>query len=121
MILLLQSLSSLKQLYTMHMDIHERYRTEVHGEVVARFNERFLLSLSNHSRCLVVDDSLTVLPISASTLSVDPVAKNQKFAGDDELEELKDKLKDTQPVSCLLSLCKTLDQVSNDFFLNLGN
>jgi len=39
-ILLLTNLTSLKQLYTMHMDIHDRYRTDAHGEVVARFNER---------------------------------------------------------------------------------
>jgi len=75
-------------------------------------NSRFLLSLSVNSRCLVVDDQLTVLPVSASTLNVEPVNKVQNFAGDEELTELKDRLKDTQPVSCLLNLCKTLDQVS---------
>lgn len=39
-VLLLRSISSLRQLYTMTMDVHERYRTEAHKEVVARFNER---------------------------------------------------------------------------------
>lgn len=40
-VLLLQSVSSLRQLYAMSMDVHERYRTEAHTDVVCRFNERF--------------------------------------------------------------------------------
>lgn len=39
-IFLLRSLTSLKQLYTLTMDVHERFRTEAHQDVVARFNER---------------------------------------------------------------------------------
>lgn len=39
-IILLRSLQSLKQLYTLTMDVHERFRTEAHQDVVARFNER---------------------------------------------------------------------------------
>jgi N-acetyltransferase 10 len=30
------------QLYTMTMDVHARFRTEAHGHVVARFNERYV-------------------------------------------------------------------------------
>lgn len=39
-VFLLRSLNSLKQLYTLTMDVHERFRTEAHQDVVARFNER---------------------------------------------------------------------------------
>ena len=39
-VLLLRSVNSLKQLHTMAMDIHARYRTEAHSDVVGRFNER---------------------------------------------------------------------------------
>lgn len=39
-VVLLRSLTSLKQLYTLTMDVHERFRTEAHQDVVARFNER---------------------------------------------------------------------------------
>lgn len=39
-VFLLQSLNSLKQLYTLTMDVHERFRTEAYQDVVARFNER---------------------------------------------------------------------------------
>jgi hypothetical protein len=63
-VLLLKGMKSLKQLYTMSMDVHSRYRTEAHDDVTARFNERFILSLGSCESCLVVDDELNVLPIS---------------------------------------------------------
>ena len=63
-LLLLKGMKSLKQLYTLSMDIHSRYRTEAHDDVTARFNERFILSLGSCESCLVVDDELNVLPIS---------------------------------------------------------
>jgi N-acetyltransferase 10 len=50
----------------MTMDVHNRFRTEAHKDVVARFNERFLLSLAQCSAALVVDDELNVLPISTA-------------------------------------------------------
>jgi N-acetyltransferase 10 len=46
-VLLLSTMTSLKQLYTLTMDCHNRYRTEAHKTVVPRFNERFILSLTN--------------------------------------------------------------------------
>jgi N-acetyltransferase 10 len=64
-VLLLKTMQSLKQLYTMSMDVHARYRTESHQDTVARFNERFILSLGGCDTCLVVDDELNVLPLSA--------------------------------------------------------
>lgn len=78
-ILLLKTISSLKQLYTMSMDVHKRYRTDSHQDIVCRFNERLILSLADCSRCLVLDDNLTVLPISSKTAdiqSVDNVSRN---------------------------------------------
>ena len=53
---LLNQITSLRQLYTMTMDVHTRYRTEAHQDVVARFNERFILSLSSCKKCVIVDD-----------------------------------------------------------------
>ena len=72
-VLLLRTMDSLRQLYTMSMDVHARYRTEAHQDVVARFNERFLLSLGNLDACLVVDDELNVLPLSARANDIRPV------------------------------------------------
>lgn len=40
-VVLLESVQSLNQLYSMTMDVHARYRTEFHKNVVGRFNERF--------------------------------------------------------------------------------
>ena len=72
--MLLSTMNSLKQLYTMCMDAHTRYRTQSHFDVVARFNERFLLSLTSCETCLVLDDELNVLPLSAGK-NVVPVIK----------------------------------------------
>ena len=72
MVLLLRSVRSLQQLYTMTMDVHARYRTDGTsgggGVLVPRFNERFLLSLAQCHNCLVCDDELNVLPLSRTAL-----------------------------------------------------
>jgi len=112
--ILLQSVASLKQLYTMTMDVHSRYRTESHQEVVARFNERFILSLSSCNKCLVIDDQLRILPISlqsSNITAVTPKTKEDSMTKEEvELRELKDSLQDTQPVGSIVNQCKTLDQ-----------
>ncbi|CDS09759.1 hypothetical protein LRAMOSA02436 [Lichtheimia ramosa] len=112
-VLLLKSMSSLKQLYTMTMDVHSRYRTEAHSEIVARFNERFILSLGNSENCLVVDDELNVLPISKGK-HVKPLplksGDEAKTEEEMELEELKESLADTEPVASLVKGTKTIDQ-----------
>ncbi|XP_034951913.1 RNA cytidine acetyltransferase [Chelonus insularis] len=110
-VFLLQSVNSLKQLYTMNMDVHRRFRTEAHKDVVCRFNERFLLSLTSCNRCLVVDDQLRIIPISSQTLKIEPVVKSAIVNEQtQELNELKNSFQDTQPVSSLLNCCKTADQ-----------
>jgi N-acetyltransferase 10 len=118
-ILLLQTLTSLKQLYTMTMDVHSRYRTEGHHDAVARFNERFLLSLAGCETCLVVDDQLNVLPLSAaaSINELKPI-NNESIEGlrtpeEIELEKLKAQLGEdpkNKVTSKLINLAKTLDQ-----------
>lgn len=115
------------------MDVHQRFRTEAHQDVVPRFNERFLLSLASckryslyhhkyifHNfhcfisccpRCLVVDDQLAVLPVASHNLHVTPVEASQEVTeSEGELNELKTQLRDTQPVGNLVNCCKTLDQ-----------
>ncbi|XP_059479969.1 RNA cytidine acetyltransferase [Neocloeon triangulifer] len=111
-ILLLKSVESLRQLYTMSMDVHERFRTEAHQDVVCRFNERFLLSLSSNKRCLVVDDQLSVLPLSSHVLNLEPVGEVPIPESENELLTLKESLQDTQPVGALANICQTLDQAS---------
>ncbi|KAL1848640.1 N-acetyltransferase 10 [Paecilomyces lecythidis] len=113
-LLLLKGMKSLKQLYTLSMDIHSRYRTEAHDDVVARFNERFILSLGSCDSCLVVDDELNVLPISGGK-NVKPLpppdaTSDGKSATQKELQEIKESLADSQPVGSLVTLAKTVDQ-----------
>ncbi|CEP11228.1 hypothetical protein [Parasitella parasitica] len=111
-VLLLKSMNSLKQLYTMTMDVHSRYRTEAHSDIIARFNERFILSLGSCETCLVVDDELNVLPISAGK-NVKPLAikqSDEKSAEEVELAELKESLADTEPVGSLVKCTRTIDQ-----------
>lgn len=111
-VILLKSMTSLKQLYTMSMDIHSRYRTEAHDDVVARFNERFLLSLGSCSNCLVVDDELNVLPISGGKhiKRLPPKDDDELSPKAQELKELKESLADVEPAGNLVSLAKTINQ-----------
>ncbi|OXB63228.1 hypothetical protein ASZ78_006517 [Callipepla squamata] len=113
-VILLRTMNSLKQLYTMTMDVHSRYRTEAHQDVVGRFNERFILSLASCKNCIVIDDQLNILPISSHVANITPVPPQSQEDSlrpqDLELKELKESLQDTQPVGVLVDECKTLDQ-----------
>ncbi|RKP09881.1 putative nucleolar ATPase Kre33 [Thamnocephalis sphaerospora] len=111
-VLLLRTMSSLRQLYTMTMDVHSRYRTEAHDDVTARFNERFILSLGSCENCLVLDDELNVLPISLgrNTKPLPPAKPDEVPEHVRELKELKESLADTQPVGALVNSARTLDQ-----------
>uniref|UniRef100_A0A1I8C298 RNA cytidine acetyltransferase n=1 Tax=Meloidogyne hapla TaxID=6305 RepID=A0A1I8C298_MELHA len=112
-VLLLQNMHSLKQLYTLTMDVHKRYRTELHSEIIPRFNERFTLSLSTCSNCFVIDDHLNVLPIFSNALNITPLhpnQKNDKSPKQLELQQLKQSLGDSKPIGPLLAKCKTYCQ-----------
>ena len=111
-LLLLQGMQSLKQLYTLSMDIHSRYRTEAHADVTARFNERFILSLGSCESCLVVDDELNVLPISGgkNVRQLPPPNPEEEPPIHQKLEEIKSSLADNKPVGPLVKLTKTVDQ-----------
>ena len=113
-ILLLKGMNTLKQLYTLSMDVHSRYRTEAHNDAVSRFNERFILSLGSCESCLVVDDELNVLPVSGGkfTKQLPPPDEttNHKTQEMQELEKIKDRLRDSEPVGSLVALAKTVDQ-----------
>lgn len=112
-VLLLKGMNSLKQLYTLSMDVHSRYRTEAHEDVVARFNERFILSLGSCDSCLVIDDEMNVLPISGGKgvkgLPA-PDLDQPKTETQIELESIKEQHEDRQPTGSLISLAKTVDQ-----------
>ncbi|KAG6837179.1 hypothetical protein H0H93_013406 [Arthromyces matolae] len=110
-VLMLKTMTSLRQLYTMTMDVHARYRTSSHDAVVARFNERFILSLGSCDDCLVLDDELNVLPLSRGKDIVpidDSIGKNKEV--ESEIKELKASLESTKPAGDLVKLAKTIDQ-----------
>ncbi|VBB26061.1 unnamed protein product [Acanthocheilonema viteae] len=112
-VLLLKSVNSLKQLYTMAMDVHSRFRTESHSEVVPRFNERFILSLASCRSCVVVDDRLNVLPLSSHAFKIEAIpasVKNKPSRQEEELISLKNSLTETKPLSFLVNKCRTLCQ-----------
>lgn len=112
-IVLIKTVQSLKQLYTMTMDVHSRFRTEAHGDVVPRFNERFILSLSDCRSCLVLDDELNILPISSK---VHDIAVGSSEGGlvetkhNPELDNLKKSLINTPHIGALVDQSKTVDQ-----------
>ena len=113
-VLLLRTMKSLKQLYTMAMDVHSRFRTSAHQDLVPRFNERFILSLTRCASCLVVDDELNVLPVSRHASSITPIAAGDttkmNASDQEELRSLKLSLAETQPVGTLVDQAMTLDQ-----------
>jgi len=90
--------------------VHARYRTSSQHDVVARFNERFILSLGSCDDCLVLDDELNVLPISRGKDIVAVEEERRKGKEESELKELKETLAGTKPVGELVKLAKTVDQ-----------
>lgn len=111
-VMLLSTLDSLTKLYDLTMDCHARLRTESHQQVTGRFNERLVLSLSNNPNTILMDDELNILPTSTLVKDIKPVAgsEGKESASAHELSELQESLKDTEPASGLVNMCKTLDQ-----------
>ncbi|WVR06569.1 hypothetical protein IAU60_003601 [Kwoniella sp. DSM 27419] len=111
--LLLKTMTSLKQLYAMAMDVHGRYRTDAHQFVQPRFNERFILSLGNCTDCLVLDDELNVLPLSKGkdiTLGRNDEDDRGRKRKAEELKDMKGNLDGVDIVGPLAKLAKTVDQ-----------
>ena len=117
-IFLFSNMTSLKQLYTLSMDVHSRYRTEKNKEIEPRFNERFILSLTSCKNCLVVDDELNLLPITSHMKNMKELDKNidenEKniflTKREKELNDLKNALSNKEIIGNLIKLCKTVDQ-----------
>ncbi|CAG9315910.1 unnamed protein product [Blepharisma stoltei] len=106
-IILLKTMTSLKQLYAMTMDVHERYRTPSHNAVDPRFNERFILSLTVCSNCLVMDDEFNILNITNHPIEEKDAIETPE---DLQLKDLKTSLEGTFPIGNLMAKVKTLDQ-----------
>jgi N-acetyltransferase 10 len=117
-VFLFNNMTSLKQLYTISMDVHDRYRTDSNKEIEPRFNERFILSLTTCKGCIVMDDELNVLPISSNIKNIKPISNEIDVTEENALSSEREKelallqhsLKDKAPINELVGLCKTLDQ-----------
>ena len=114
-VLLLDKMSSLRQLYALAMDAHARFKTESHADVKGRFNERFILSLGANPTCAVLDDELNILPISshirkASANVADALQSRVESQNDAELRDLCESLRGTEPAASLMRVAKTADQ-----------
>jgi N-acetyltransferase 10 len=82
---------------------------------VARFNERFVLSLASCDDCLILDDELNVLPLSKAK-DITPLDEEEldDLKGkqvEKELKELKESLDGDKLTQDLVKLTKTVDQV----------
>jgi len=75
-IFLFNNMTSLKQLYTISMDVHDRFRTSNNKDIEPRFNERFILSLTTFKNSIILDDELNILPISSHIKLIEPVKKD---------------------------------------------
>jgi N-acetyltransferase 10 len=118
-VMLLSSLDSLTKLYSLTMDVHSRFRTESHQNVVPRFNERLVLSLAGCHSCILMDDELNILPTSTHVRLIQPIPTNPdgtpvvpsaNAAANAELKDLTESLREVQPAGALVSRCRTLDQ-----------
>ncbi|KAN0065073.1 N-acetyltransferase 10 [Thecaphora frezii] len=125
-LLLLKTMTSLRQLYSLGMDVHRSYRSSASDDdPVARFNERFLLSLGASPDTLLLDDELNVLPLSRAK-DIRPLPETdtghgsgigggvkkgkQRIAADEELINLKEQVRETKVVGDVVRHAKTLDQ-----------
>lgn len=95
--------------------MHSRYRSSSGASVVARFNERFILSLASCDDCLILDDELNVLPISRGKdiepLDDDEITKGKGRQAEIELATLKASFESDKLRGDLVKLAKTVDQV----------
>ena len=117
-VILLRTMSSLRQLYSVAMDMHKRYRSDESDVVTApgfepRFNERFILSLGQCKSCIVMDDEMNILPISTATLTAlsEPAeAPENREESFDQLSRLAASIKPVGDV--VVNMSKTADQAS---------
>lgn len=112
-IFLMRTMTSLKQLYTITMDAHQRYRTDAYDEVEPRFNERFILSLKHNKNFIAMDDELNILNISQQSIdNIQPVDEKTiiNTKAQDELFSLKKGLENKEIIGKLINTSKTIDQ-----------
>ncbi|KAF8265973.1 helicase-domain-containing protein [Lactarius quietus] len=109
-VLLLKTMTSLKQLYSLTLDTHACYQMSSHHDVIAHFNKRFILSLGSWDDCLILDNKLNVLPISCGKDITAIEEECGKGKEPSQLKELQESLADTKPICDLIKLTKSVNQ-----------
>ena len=125
-VILLRTMSSLKQLYSVAMDMHRKYRTDENQATSApgvepRFNERFILSLGQCKNCIVMDDEMNILPLSSATLnsladskessSLSEEVARRKEAERSEIDQVSKMANNIKPVGeIVIGMSRTSDQ-----------
>eukprot|EP00834_Sanchytrium_tribonematis_P002235 NODE_65_length_25825_cov_1.353844.p2 type:complete len:985 gc:universal NODE_65_length_25825_cov_1.353844:20937-23891(+) len=115
-VLLLKSVDSLKQLHSLSMDVYARFKTDQFDSVIPRFNERFIMSLMECDNCLVVDDELSVLPISQGkhvsppNINVTAMTSLRESVDTPDLKSLKEQMLEKPILHSIIVKAKTVDQ-----------
>ena len=114
-IVLLRSMSSLRQLFSVTMDMHKKYQEgEQTANVEARFNERFILSLARNTNCIVMDDEMNILPLSGATIAnlAAPAESVDTSSGEDfaEISQLAANIKPVGDI--VIGMSRTRDQAN---------
>ncbi|XP_064111307.1 RNA cytidine acetyltransferase-like [Macrobrachium nipponense] len=110
--------TSLRQLFDIEMDVHNKLKTYSHPNVFPLFNERFVLSLGWCKSCLIMNDQLQVVkelpPLSGPVHPVGSVVIEKQEEFHRRLVELQSSLEDAEkPLPQLIGCCRTVDQAKS--------
>lgn len=120
--LMLKSMNTLRQLYSMTMDVHSRFRSAHFQDVEPLFNERMILSLSASKSVMFLDDELNLLQVSSEQERINNYTDKDEIIqllrkGEKDLESLKLSVKDNELVHKIMSLSMTIDQAKVILFM----
>ena len=107
-VMLLTQMNSIKQLYHLNMDVNKRYRGDDTKSLTSRFNERFVLSLSDNENAIIVSDELDVIPVFEHSLKIEPVEKKVEIK--EELNMWRERYEDIQYLNEIVKITTTADQ-----------
>ncbi|KAL7716620.1 RNA cytidine acetyltransferase [Entamoeba marina] len=107
-VVLLTNITSIKQLYNLKMDIHERYRSEETQNITSRFNERFVLSLADNVNSIVVSDELDIVPLFTHNLQIEKIEK--RVVVQQDLLDMREAYKDVPYLNEIVNITTTSDQ-----------
>ena len=69
-------MTTLKNIYSMTMNVHERFRTDAFDKVKPLFNERMILSMASNPGIIFLDDELNLLQISQKMEEIEIYKEN---------------------------------------------